>query len=126
MSGLSQNPYGKKVVDSAAYIKDKGMVYSGAAISYGKDTAVYAGKKGYEIGKAAYSKIKDDETVKTVGGAVYSKAKSAIGVVGGIISSTTGIGAKKDEVAPVRTLFMFKMHVYSKVLVNEFCSFYLN
>ena len=100
LSGLSQNPYGKKIVDSALYVKDKGIEYSGAALSIGKETAVYAGKKGVEIGKVAYSKISENETAKSIGGAVYGKAVSAFGYFGGFISSATGIGAQRDEAAP--------------------------
>lgn len=97
MSKLHGSEVGKKIADSATYIKDKGVGYAGVAVSVGKDTAVYAGKKGYEIGKAAYTKVKDNEKVMSIGGAVYKTAKSAIGAVGGLIASKAGEATKDGE-----------------------------
>jgi len=46
--------------------------------------------KGYEVGKDTYTKISENEKVKSIGGAVYSKTKGAAGVATSFLSSLVG------------------------------------
>lgn len=90
----------KKLTESATYVKDKGLELAGAAVETGKQTAAYVGKKGYDIGVAAYDKVKDNESVMNIGTSVYNQAKVVTGAVGNYIASKTGSrsGSMNSEV----------------------------
>lgn len=97
---IPEGAYKKKLTDTAVYAKNKGAEYAGAAVEMGKQTAVYAGKKGYDIGKGVYNKVKDNEKVMSIGGTVYNHAKTVTGAVGSYIASKTGGASASAEPAP--------------------------
>ena len=83
--------------EGAIYAGKKGYEYGKKGYAAGKEGALIAGMAGYEVGKGAYTKIKGNETVQAVGGAVYKKTTEVGGATKEFLSSIMGKGKKEDK-----------------------------